>query len=60
MDVRDEKIRPSDVMILYFEQGRGGAAIHPIELDAAGRVVDVPEGYRSFFLEEQRRFFGVD
>ena len=59
MDVRDEKIRPSDVMILYFEQGRGGAAIHPIELDAAGRVVDVPEGYRSFFLEEDRRFFGV-
>ena len=60
MDVRDEKIRPSDVMILYFEQGRRGADIHPIELDAAGRVVGVPEGYRSFFLEEDRRFFGVD
>ena len=59
MDVRDEKIKPSDVMILYFEQGRGGVDIHPIELDAAGRVVDVPEGYRSFFLEEDRRFFGV-
>ena len=59
MDVRDEKIRPSDVMILYFEQGRRGVDIHPIELDAAGRVVDVPEGYRSFFLEEDRRFFGV-
>ncbi len=60
MDVRDEKIRPSDVMILYFEQGKRGVDIHPIDLDAAGRVVDVPPGYRSFFLEEQRRFFGVD
>ena len=60
MDVRDEKIRPSDVMILYFEHGEKGVDIHPIELDAEGRVVDVPPGYRSFFLEEQRRFFGVD
>ena len=51
---------PSDVMILYFEHGRRGVDIHPIELDAAGRVVGVPEGYRSFFLEEDRRFFGVD
>ena len=60
MDVRDEKIRPSDVMILYFEQHRKGVDVHPIELDAAGRVVDVPPGYRTFFLEEDRRFFGID
>ena len=60
MDVRDEKIRPGDVMILYFEQGKRGVGIHPIDLDAAGRVVDVPPGYRSFFLEEDRRFFGID
>ena len=60
MDVRDERIRPSDVVILYFEQGRGSVDIYPIELDAAGRVVGVPDGYRSFFMEEQRRFFGVD
>ena len=59
MDVRDEKIGASDVMILYFEQGRQGVDIHPINVDAAGRVVGVPRGYRSFFLEEDRRFFGV-
>ncbi len=60
MDVRDEAIRARDVMILYFEQGQQGVKIHPIEVDASGRVVDVPDGYRSFFLEEQRRFFGID
>ena len=60
MDVRDEKIRASEVIILYFEQGRRGVAIHPIEVDAAGRIVEAPDGYRSFFLEEQRRFFGID
>ena len=60
MDVRDEKIGARDVLILYFERVGDGVKIHPIEVDAAGRVVDVPEGYRSFFLDEQRRFFGVD
>ena len=60
MDVRDEKIPSQDVLILYFERAADGVKIHPIEVDASGRVVDVPEGYRSFFLDEQRRFFGVD
>ena len=58
-DVRDEKIKATDVIILYFEQAKGGVGIHPIGIDARGRVVGVPEGYRSFFLEEDRRFFGV-
>ena len=59
MDVRDEKVRATDVIILYFEQATGGVGIHPIAIDAQGRVSGVPEGYRSFFLEEDRRFFGV-
>ena len=59
MDVRDERIKASDVVILYFEQGRHGVDIHPIEIDARGHPVEVPPGYRSFFLEEDRRFFGV-
>ena len=59
MDVRDEKIRATDVVILYFEQATGGVGIHPIRIDAQGRVSGVPEGYRSFFLQEDRRFFGV-
>ena len=60
MDVRDERIKASDVVILYFEQGKRGVDIHPIEIDARGHPVEVPPGYRSFFLEEDRRFFGVD
>ena len=36
MDVRDEQIKASDVMILYFEQVKGGVKIHPIEIDASG------------------------
>ena len=60
MEVRDERIKASDVVILYFEQGSHGVDIHPIEIDARGHPLEVPPGYRSFFLEEDRRFFGVD
>ena len=59
MDVRDGKIEADDVVILYFEQGERGVDIHPIEIDARGHPVEVPPGYRSFFLDEDRRFFGV-
>ncbi len=60
MDVRDERINGSDVLILYFEQAKGGVEIHPIEIDTAGNLTGVPPDYRRFFLDEQRRFLGVD
>ena len=60
MDVRDGRIKAGDVVILYFEQAKGGVDIHPIEIDARGHPREVPPGYRSFFLEEQRRFFEIE
>ncbi|MCY3604098.1 MAG: AAA family ATPase [Chloroflexi bacterium] len=60
VDVREQTIKFEDVIILYFEQDSHGVNIHPIELDETGNLVDVPTGYRRFFLEEQRRFLGID
>ena len=60
MDVRDERIKASDVVILYFEQGSHGVGIKSITIDGMGNIEGAPENYRSFFLEEQRRFFMVD
>lgn len=58
MDVRDGKggLRPEDVSLLYFERSNGEARIHHLDLDARGNIVNVPLGYRSFFLDEERRF----
>lgn len=58
MDVRDGKsgLRPEDVSLLYFERSKGEARIHRLDLDAGGNIVNVPLGYRSFFLNEERRF----
>jgi hypothetical protein len=59
MDIRDGKgLRPEDVSLLYFERSNGSARIHRIELDRSGNLVNPPPGYRSFFLDEERRFLG--
>jgi hypothetical protein len=59
MDIRDKKgITADDVALLYFERKNGEATIHRLELDEQGNLLNVPPGYRSFFLEEERRFLG--
>ncbi len=60
MDVRDKRNLTADqVMILYFERQGSQVQIHPIEIDEQGNLVNVPPGYRSFFLEEDRRLLGI-
>jgi len=60
MDVRDRKngLRPEDVAILYFERKAGKVHIHQLTLDEFGNIENAPPEYRSFFLEEERRFLG--
>ena len=57
MDVRDDKtkLKPEDVSILYFERNDLDVRIHSVRLDEEGNVLDAPEGYRRFFLEETAR-----
>jgi predicted ATPase len=61
MDIRDGKsaLKPKDVTILYFERVAGRATVHAITIDDHGNLVDVPPGYRRFFLEEERRLLGI-
>ena len=57
MNVRDGVggLKPADVSILYFERGDLDVRIHSLRLDEEGNVLDAPEGYRRFFLEETAR-----
>jgi hypothetical protein len=50
--------KPGDVVILYFERDGRKVKVHPIELDAQANLIDVPPGYRRFFLEESSRLLG--
>ena len=61
MDVRDKKgqLQPDDVSILFFEPGDLDVRIHSLRLDEQGNVLDAPDSYRGFFMEETRRSLGL-
>ena len=56
-DVRDgeSKLKPADVSILYFERNGIDVLIHSLKLDEQGNILDAPNGYRRFFMEETTR-----
>ena len=60
ISVRDGIIKPDDVSILYFEpEKRGGSVkIHNIKMDKQGNLIDVPLGYRDFFMKESDKLLG--
>jgi hypothetical protein len=58
--VREGKLDPNDVLILYFERRRSiDVRIHSIRLDSAGNLEGAPSGYRKFFLDEEQRLLGI-
>ena len=61
IDVRDRtsKLKPENVSILFFERKNLGVKIHSLRIDNQGNILDAPEGYRKFFMEETRRSLGL-
>jgi predicted ATPase len=57
MDVRDgvTDLKPSDVSILFFERQDLDVRIYSLRIDEEGNILDAPDGYRSFFMEEITR-----
>ena len=60
--VREKIIKPEDVSILYFDPKKKGGAvnIHNIKVDSEGNLVDVPPGYRDFFMRETDKLLGFE
>ena len=61
MDIRDSasSLKPEDVSILYFERGSLDVRIHSLRLDKQGNILNAPDSYRSFFMEETSRSLGL-
>ncbi len=61
MEVRDgdSNLKPEDVSILFFERKNLGAQIHSLRIDDQGNILDAPDRYRDFFMEETRRSIGL-
>lgn len=60
MTVRDGVLSPEDISLLYFERGGSTVKIHELDLDSMANILNAPPSYRDFFLQEDRRFFGLE
>ena len=62
MDIRDKttNLRADDVSILYFEPNDDrDVTIHSLRLDDRATIIDPPDSYRQFFMDELRRSVGL-
>ena len=61
IDVRDggSSITHDMVSILYFQRNSSGVEIASLRLDENGNIINAPDGYRDFFMEEKRRVLGL-
>ena len=61
MDIRDgeTKLKADDVSVLYFERSGNDVRIHSLRFDEQGNILDAPDGYGRFFMNEMRRSIGL-
>ena len=61
IDIRDKRteLKPDDVSILYFERDDLDVRIHSLRFDEQGNVLDAPDSYGRFFMNEMRRSVGL-
>ena len=58
--VRKELLDADSVSVLYFEPNANGVTIRNMSLDENGNLMDVPDGYRSFFEMETDTLLGFN
>ena len=58
--VMEGVLQPEEVVVLYFDSSydRTRSQMYNIGVDEQGNLLDVPDGYRSFFLRETERLMG--
>ena len=56
--VREGAADSKDVSLLYFAPKGNAVTIHNISIDERGNLLNVPRGYRDFFLKETDRLLG--
>ena len=61
MDIRDRKagLNPENVSILFFERTDLDVHVHSLRFDEQGNLLDAPDGYGQFFMDETRRSIGL-
>ncbi len=62
MDIRDRKVKlkHDDISILYFERNNAlDVTIHSLQIGEDGNILNRPDGYRKFFMDETKKILGL-
>ena len=52
-EVAGKRLAPESVGIVYLEKPHIETTVHQLQLDESGNIVNAPETYRTFFMEEE-------
>ncbi len=59
IEVANGRLLPDSVSVLFFRNQAYGATISTMDLDARGELINPPDDFRAFFLEEHGRLLGL-
>ena len=58
IEIMNGRISPNDVSLLYLEPSGNSVRVHNIGFDKQANLLEVPQGYRDFFMNESDRLLG--
>ncbi len=59
IEIMNGVIAPHDVSLIYFEPVGNRVRVHNIAFDDQANLLNVPKGYRDFFINESDRLLGL-
>lgn len=60
IEIMQKNIKPEDVSLIYLEPVGDKVEVHNIGFDDQANMLNVPESYGDFFLQERNRFLGFE
>ena len=60
IEITRKTIKPEDVSLIYLQADKGKVKAHNIKFDEMANMIDVPDSYRKFFINEGDRLMGLD
>ena len=58
IEIMNKRIAPEDVSLIYLEPSGNSVKVHNIRFDEQANLLDAPNGYRDFFLNESDKLLG--
>jgi hypothetical protein len=59
IEIAQKRIESNKVTIIFFQRQQHGSEVSNLFLNDLGEIVNAPEDFRSFFLEEHARLLGI-